>query len=254
MYKIRAANAICGIPSPSAWSEEKKLVSGEPPVKPDVPTVCIEDTSDTAADPYTEDRLRCQTGTGTRLRASLRAAADVTPRVIIEWDRSPVGETIIEYEVSILNGAGNFAQHPDCDVAAALAMEQADDSPTPTVKPKCAISMESFWSGEFQMDQGHFITSTVRAKNNKGWSVASTWNTAGGKVEKVPSMMNPPAGERQTLTNDVALQWTKMVAPRDGGSEIITYILKYTTFANIDGDWTTLLGDENDEATFRTAD
>jgi hypothetical protein len=133
-------------------------------------------------------------------------------------------------------------------------MEQADDSPTPTVKPKCAISMESFWSGEFQMDQGHFITSTVRAKNNKGWSVASTWNTAGGKVEKVPSMMNPPAGERQTLTNDVALQWTQMVAPRDGGSEIITYILKYTTFANIDGDWTTLLGDEADTATFRTAD
>jgi len=228
------------------------LVSGEPPVKPDVPTVCIEDTTDTTADPYTTDRLRCQTGR--LLRASLRAVADVTPRVIIEWDRSPSGETIIEYEVSILNGAGNFAQHPDCDVAAALAMEQADDSPTPTVKPKCAISMESFWSGEFQMDQGHFITSTVRAKNNKGWSVASTWNTAGGKVEKVPSMMNPPAGERQTLTNDVALQWTQMVAPRDGGSEIITYILKYTTFANIDGDWTTLLGDEADTATFRTAD
>jgi len=45
-----------------------------------------------------------------------------------------------------------------------------------------------------------------------------------------------------------------MQAPRNGGSEIITYILKYTTFANIDGDWTTLLGDEADVATYRTAE
>jgi len=53
----------------------------------------------------------------------------------------------------ILNGDGNFVAHPDCDEEAALAMAE----------PKCALTMESFWGGDFQMDQGTYITVTVKA-------------------------------------------------------------------------------------------
>jgi hypothetical protein len=42
--------------------------------------------------------------------------------------------------------------------------------------------MASFWSGEFVLDQGTYITITVRAENDKGWSEYSRWNTEGAMV------------------------------------------------------------------------
>ena len=50
-------------------------------------------------------------------------------------------------------------------------------------EPKCAIKMSSFWSGDFQLDQGTYITVSVRAENEKGWSESSRWNTEGATVE-----------------------------------------------------------------------
>jgi hypothetical protein len=85
--------------------------------------------------------------------------------------------------------------------------------------------MASFWDGEFALDQGTYITITVRAENDKGWSEYSRWNTEGAMVQKVPSMMNPPSGLRDEQNNDVNLEWNKVRSPRDGGSEILTYVL-----------------------------
>lgn len=123
-----------------------------------------------------------------------------------------------------MNNQNEFVEHAACDVEAALAMEVADAADDGT-KPKCAIPMSAFWSGDLQMDQGLPITIQILAKNDKGWSLASRWNTSGAVVEKKPGMMNPPSGERKSDNNNVVITWAAMTSPRNGGSDIITYIL-----------------------------
>jgi hypothetical protein len=197
-------------------------VSGEPPEKPDPPTVCIEDGASCTAPPTA------------RLRGTNGGTADTdAPKVIISWSKGSDEENVTNFKVEILNGDGDFVQHPDCDEEYAATLDE----------PKCALSMESFWSGDFQMDQGTYITATVSAENEKGWSEASRWNTDGAMVEKVPSMMNPPQGLRNDENNDVSLEWNAMNSPRDGGSEVTTYVLQFTT--DVAGDWTTLLGTDD---------
>lgn len=143
------------------------------------------------------------------------------PRIIIEWARSTdADETITGYIVQIMNNQNEFVVHGDCDVTAALAMEKA----TPGL-PKCAIPMSSFWAGEFQSDQGSYITLKVIAINDKGQSLASRMNVDGALVEKKPGMMNPPDGTRTPDTNDVVISWPVLTSPRNGGAEVITYIL-----------------------------
>lgn len=150
-----------------------------------------------------------------RLNNGASSTNDDAPRVIISWPKGNADDNITAYEVKVLNGDGEFKTHPDCDVAAALDMDE----------PKCALTMQSFWSGDFQLDQGTYITVSVRAENVKGWSESSRWNTDGATVEKVPSMMNPPSGLRDESNNDVSLEWKAMASPRDGGSEVTTYVL-----------------------------
>jgi len=154
-----------------------------------------------------------------RLRGTNGGTANTdAPKVIVSWPAGNDDENIDEYEVKVLNGDGEFVVHPDCDVAEALANKANG-------RAKCALTMESFWSGDFQMDQGTYIAITVRAHNEKGWSDASRWNTSGAMVQKVPSMMNPPSGLRDEQNNDVNLEWNKVNSPRDGGSPILTYVL-----------------------------
>jgi hypothetical protein len=175
----------------------------------------------TATSTYTADRLECASRR-MRLRGSLGAGTTSSqPRLIIEWDRTPENDIITAYKVKILNNQNEFVEHATCDVEAALAMEVADL----ITKPKCAIPMSAFWSGDLQMDQGLPITIQILAKNDKGWSLASRWNTSGAVVEKKPGMMNPPEGKRMLDNNNVVITWAAMTSPRNGGSDIITYIL-----------------------------
>lgn len=221
---MRAENAICGSEA-SEWSDPAEFVSGEPPRQPDRPEVCIENTSDCVAPPPNTGRLRGNQGAS-------NVATD-SPKVIIKWNQGASGENVTAFKVQILNGDGEFVSHPDCDEEYAATLTD----------PACALSMESFWSGDFQMDQGTYITATVQAKNVKGWSQASRWNTSGAMVEKVPSMMNPPEGVRDEANNDVVLNWYAMNSPRDGGSAVTTYVLMTTT--DSEGDWTTLIGSDD---------
>jgi hypothetical protein len=172
---------------------------------------------------------------GGRLRGTNGASStnDDAPQVVIEWSAGNAEDAITEFEVMILNGNGDFVSHPDCDEEAAAALNP----------PKCAISMSSFWSGDFQMDQGTYITASIKAKNDKGWSEISRWNTDGAVVEKVPAMMNPPEGVRDEAGGNVDLTWNTMESPRDGGSVVTTYVLQ-TSNAPADG-WTTLLGTDD---------
>jgi len=188
--------------------------------------VCIEDGVDCTAPP---------TANGGRLRGN-NGASNIqgdAPKVIIAWSAGTAEDNITEFEVQILNGDGDFVSHPDCDEAYAATLEE----------PKCALSMESFWKGDFQMDQGTYITASIKSKNEKGWSSGSRWNTSGAVVEKVPAMMNPPQGLRDEADGSVDLTWNTMTSPRDGGSIINTYVLQYTTDAA--GTWTTLLGTDD---------
>jgi len=202
----------------------KQLVSGEPPVKPDPPTVCIEDGASCTAPPP-----------ATRLRGDNGASGvdSDAPKVIISWSKGTSEDNITEFRVQILNGQGDFVRHPDCDEAYAATLDE----------PKCALSMESFWSGDFQMDQGTYITASIEAKNEKGWSSASRWNTSGAVVEKVPAMMNPPEGVRDEAGGNVGLEWNTMTSPRDGGSEITTYVLQFSNDPS--ASWSTLLGTDD---------
>lgn len=208
-YKVRAANAV-GEENCSEWSDTAEFTSGEPPQQPGEPDVCIENST---TDCVLTRRMRLRGTNGGE-------ANEDAPRVIVSWPAGDDDDNITEYEVKVLNGEGEFVDHPDCDVAAALE-NKADGL------AKCAIKMSSFWDDEFEMDQGTYIAITVRAKNEKGWSDASRWNTEGAMVQKVPSMMNPPSGLRDEQNNDVNLEWNAVKSPRDGGSAILTYVLQF---------------------------
>jgi len=223
-YEVRAENAVCGTAS-TAYSPSATFVSGEPPAKPTTPTVCIQDDVSCTLPPAANARLRGTSGASN--------IADNAPKVVIAWDNGSSDDNITEFSVKILNGDGEFVNHPDCDVAYAATLAE----------PKCALSMNSFWVGDFQMDQGTYITATISAKNEKGWSESSRWNTQGAVVEKVPSMMNPPEGVREENNSDVSLTWNGMVSPRDGGSAVTTYVLEHSA-TGTDG-WTELVGASN---------
>jgi len=94
------------------------------------------------------------------------------------------------------------------------------------------------------MDQGTYITATVMAVNEKGDSTVSRWNTSGAVVQKVPSMMNPPSGLRDESSDSVNLEWNEVKEPRDGGSPILTYVLKVST--DDEATWTVLTGDSEE--------
>jgi hypothetical protein len=112
--------------------------------------------------------------------------------------------------------------------------------------PKCAVSMQSFWAGKFQMDQGTYITASIEAENDKGWSTPSRWNISGAEVQKVPSMMNPPSAKRTDDQKGIELEWYGVIAPRDGGSDLTTYVLEYTDDAEPSAaDWDTLYGTDD---------
>lgn len=172
---------------------------------------------------------------------------DTAPTVKIVWSKAGVNEdNITGYEVKILNGEGNFVEHPDCDVEKALEDAKAGSD------PECELTMASFWSGDFSMDQGTYITATVMAVNEKGDSTVSRWNTSGAVVQKVPSMMNPPSGLRDESSDSVNLEWNEVKEPRDGGSAILTYVLKVST--DDEATWSILVGDSDDNECVATAD
>jgi len=102
------------------------------------------------------------------------------------------------------------------------------------------MSMSKFWSGQFAQDQGSFITAKIRANNSKGNGEMSRWNTSGAVVEKLPAMMNRPTAVRDPATSAINLQWTNLVAPRDGGSPIITYELVFKQ--SDDSNWQEVVG------------
>lgn len=177
-YKVRAVNAV-GAEDCSEWSDTNEYTSGEPPKKPDAPDVCVENGTDCTT---RRRRMRLRGNNGGE-------AAEDAPEVVISWPAGDDDDNITSYEVMVLNGDGEFKIHPDCNVEDALA--NIEDG-----RAKCSLKMSSFWEGEFEMDQGTYIAVTVSAENVKGKSEASRWNTDGAMVEKIPSMMNPPAGLR----------------------------------------------------------
>lgn len=230
-YKIRAENAVCG-PDSTEWSDAADFVTGQPPEKPSEPGVCIENDPDSPD--FDANKPACKAPTVRRLRGGNGGvAATDAPKIVIYWDKGSDEDNIREYEVKILNGEGEFVKHPECDVASAQTLDD----------PRCGLTMSSFWSGDFQMDQGTYITASIKAKNDKGWSDASRWNTDGAMVQKVPSMMNPPEGSRDLAGNDVTLNWNQVIAPRNGGADVITYVLEYNL--DLDTDWETKFGGEN---------
>jgi hypothetical protein len=145
----------------------------------------------------------------------LGTAAEDSPNVVIAWDKASDSDQVVSYEVRVLNNDGNFAAVADCDTSQTQDMEN----------PRCTIPMTVFWAGDFQVDQGSYIAAVVRAVNSKGPGEFSRWNVDGAFVEKVPSMMNPPQGIRDESNNNVKLSWNEMTSPRNGGSEIETYVL-----------------------------
>lgn len=63
--------------------------------------------------------------------------------------------------------------------------------------------------------------------------------------------MNPPEGQRSEFGENVDLTWNAMTAPRNGGSDIVTYILQFASTASLEADeWTYLLGNPDDETTW----
>lgn len=57
--------------------------------------------------------------------------------------------------------------------------------------------------------------------------------------------MNPPQGLRSESEEQIDLSWNEITPPRNGGSAVITYILKYTDAEEPSADhneWNTLVG------------
>lgn len=162
-YEIKANNAV-GASGCAPWSDSLDAVTGQPPNKPDEPSVCITDPDNAACLPPAR-RMRLRGAGG-------GVANDVdAPKVKVSWTLA-ADEGITEYKVEVLDSNGDFKIHTGCNVEAAVAMEE----------PHCYIDMSSFWDGEFEMDQGTYITVKLSSKNNKGWSSASKWNIEGAVV------------------------------------------------------------------------
>lgn len=165
-YEIKAINALgisgsdCGL-----WSDPLDALTGQPPNKPDEPSVCITDVDDPDCQPPPPTRMRLR-GTGGGVVNDVDA-----PKVRVSWALVS-DEDITHYKVEVLDSNGDFKVHTGCDVAAAVNMPE----------PHCFIEMSSFWDGEFEMDQGTYITVKLSSKNNKGWSTPSKWNIEGAVV------------------------------------------------------------------------
>lgn len=164
-------DSACGLISPTL-----DATTGQPPAQPEKPVVCL--TSEADCEAPAASRMRLRNG-GT--------ANDDAAKVRVEWqteknaDGGHVDEGITAFKVEILDSDGNFQVHTGCDVNGAgytLPSEFVDG----TVNPHCFIDMKSFWSGEFKMDQGTYITVRVTAKNIKGESLPSQWNIDGAVV------------------------------------------------------------------------
>lgn len=122
--------------------------------------------------------------------------------------------------------------------------------------------MQNFWSGEFELDQGDYISVQVEAQNQKGWSRPSSWNFSGATVQKVPTMMNPPNAERVDGSGDgdVMLTWNLITDSRRSGgvedTDAIEYVMQWAEKRELgdgedydEADWTYLLGEpDNDDA------
>jgi hypothetical protein len=90
---------------------------------------------------------------------------------------------ILEYEVTIADAAGNFAEYTAlCDGAGDPALSDL----------ACVVPMASLTGAPLSLAVGDLIEFKVRARNDRGWSTTSDVNSDGVLAQSVPVRMAAP--------------------------------------------------------------
>jgi len=105
----------------------------------------------------------------------------------------------------------------------------------------CLVPMTSLWAAPFSLAQGAVVRAQVRAHNDRGWSAASSANTAGAGVEVVPHQMASVTRGSSTSDTAVVIDWTALASPENGGTAVLGYAL-YTDDAGGGATWTEVIG------------
>jgi hypothetical protein len=77
----------------------------------------------------------------------------------------------------------------------------------------------------FLLDFDDIVYVRVSAKNSDGFGPASLTNTLGAKIRTEPNQMNDPVRGSGTTTTKLVIQWTALVYPDNGNSDILSYNL-----------------------------
>ena len=124
--------------------------------------------------------------------------------------------TIDAYQILIADSTGAFVEDTaSCDGSTSAVVSGL----------QCLIPMTSLWAAPFSLPQGATVQAQILAHNDRGWSGASTANSAGAEVEVVPHQMAAVARGSATSDTAVVIDWTALASPANGGTAVLGYAL-----------------------------
>lgn len=121
------------------------------------------------------------------------------------------GDAISSYTVEIQGASGSWAAETAyCGGSTALS---------------CTVPMSVVTAAPYLLAQGDLVAVRVSATNSYGPGAASPATTAGAHVALVPHTMVAPARGSATSTTQIEVDWSLLVDPSNGGSEVTSYQL-----------------------------
>jgi len=155
--------------------------------------------------------------------------------VKIAWTAlSDNNASILSYKVLIEDKDGSYIEDVNaCDGSSATVL----------ANEYCLVDMDKFWVAPFELQQRTLVSAKVIAINERGSSTESPANTAGTLVETVPHQMNAPTQGVDTDYQRVHLDWDTVIAPENGDSDVVSYIIYWDQGTGDDVDFVELIGE-----------
>ncbi len=162
----------------------------------------------------------------------------VDAAVRISWTApSSNYKTITAYQVGIRDYTGTAYQSElaHCDASSAVIRDSL----------YCDVPVSVLRAAPFALVLGDLVVAQVRAYNELGWGAFSGGNVAGATIQTEPTAMAAPMRGAATATDRLALTWTLLTSPGDGGSPATTYALSWDK-GTAGVTWESLVGESSD--------
>jgi hypothetical protein len=163
------------------------------------------------------------------------STAQVATGVRVSWAAPSANHLAIEeYEVTIADASGAFAERPTlCDGSGGTVVTDL----------ACVIPMASLTGAPLSLAVGTLIEAKVRARNLRGWGPASAANSAGVLAQAPPTGMAAPSTDpAQTGEAAVYVAWAALTTSAEtGGSPATSYHLQWDA-GTPGGAWADLQG------------